>query len=220
MRYDAVLWDCDGCLIDSEWIACGLAAEMLTELGYAISTQEFVKRFCGQSRDHIYSTIQQESGVDYLPLLAERDKSTRQKEAFRKDLTVITGIEDVLNGINVPMAIASGSRMARLEYTLQLTNLYDRFMPHIYHSAQVAKGKPAPDVFLYAAQQLGVMPEKCLVIEDSENGVRAGKAAGMTVIGFTGGKHILDKDAHQQILTELGADHVLHDMRDLPKLMV
>lgn len=84
MKYAAVLWDCDDCLIDSEWIACGLGAEMLTELGYPITTQEFVIRFCGQSRSHIYGTIQNETGVDYLPLLAAEDKVSRQREAFRR----------------------------------------------------------------------------------------------------------------------------------------
>lgn len=220
MKYAGVLWDCDGCLIDSEWIACGLGAEMLTELGYPITTQEFVLRFCGQSKSHIYGTIQNETGIDYLPLLAAEDKVTRQREAFRKDLKTICGIEDVLDGINVPMAIASGSAMDRLEYTLQLTNLYDRFAGRIYNSAMVERGKPHPDVFLYAAEQLGVAPEQCLVIEDSHNGVRAGKAAGMTVFGFTGGLHIPDKEKHAAELSELGADVIFRSMSEFSKLVL
>lgn len=220
MAFKGVLWDCDGCLIDSEHIACGIAATMLSELGYEITTQNFVDRFCGQSQKHIYGTIQQESGVDYLPLLQKADKKERQRDAFRNELKAITGIVETLDVINLPMAIASGSEMERLELTLKITDLYERFDGRIYNSAMVAKGKPAPDVFLYAAQQIGVSPIDCLVIEDSLNGVTAGKAAGMTVFGFTGGSHVLDKQHHEKLLRDLGADLVFHDMKQLPSLMM
>lgn len=222
-RFAAVLWDCDGCLIDSEWIACGLGAQMLTELGYPISTQEFVLRFCGQSKQHIYGTIQRETGIDYLPLLAAQDKKQRQRDAFKKDLHVICGIEAVLDGFdaaNIPQVIASGSAMDRLEYTLQVTGLYDRFAGKIFNADMVERGKPHPDVFLYAAAKIGIAPEQCLVIEDSHNGVRAGKAAGMTVFGFTGGKHILNKEKHAAELRELGADVIFHEMLELPSLVL
>lgn len=219
MKYSGILWDCDGVLIDSEWIACGLAAEMLSEAGYPISTEEFVLRFCGQGKKHIYQTIQNESGTDFLPLLENANKHTRQRQAFKDKLELIEGIVDVLDNVTVPMAIASGSGMDRLEYTLQLTDLYDRFAGRIYNSDMVEKGKPHPDVFLFAANEIKVAPEHCLVIEDSHNGVRAGKAAGMTVFGFTGGTHILDKKRHEQELRDLGADLVFHAMHELPDLM-
>lgn len=134
-------------------------------------------------------------------------------------MKIIDGIHEVLEQIDLPMAIASGSDYERLEYTLQLTGLYGRFKNCTYSSSLVAKGKPSPDIFLYAAEQLGVYPRDCLVIEDSLNGVRAGKAANMTVFGFTGGSHVLNKQAHGHELLALGADLVFDEMGKLPELI-
>lgn len=219
MHFDAILWDCDGCLIDSEVIACGHAAEELTNAGYPIGLQDFVVRFVGKTRKDIYSIIAQETGVDIATRINPAQTLADREQRFRAHLQPITGIHDALDQISLPMAIASGSEFERLKLTLELTGLFERFMPHVYSSSLVPNGKPAPDIFLYAAQQIGVAPAQCLVIEDSENGVRAGKAAGMTVYGFTGGGHVPDKAAHAFILRDLGADHVFHDMHDLPGLL-
>lgn len=219
MSFAAVIWDCDGCLIDSEHIACGLSARLFTEAGYAISTQDFVHRFAGQSKNHIFQTIQNECGVDYRAHMQGLDKKKLQRDAFQQELKAIDGIYETLDAITLPTAIASGSEWDRLEFTLKLTDLYDRFMPHIYPASLVAKGKPAPDIFLHAAERLGVNAADCLVIEDSVNGVRAGKAAGMTVYGFTGGSHVPDKGACADQLLALGADQVFHRMAELQGLM-
>ena len=219
MSFKALIWDCDGCLIDSEHIACELDARLLAEAGYIISTEDYIRRFCGQSETHTFDSIQKECGVDYRPYMDRFDKRTLQKEAFRLHLKAINGIHDLLDQIDIPMAIASSSDYDRLDYTLQLTRLDERFMGRIYSSSLVAEGKPNPDIFLYAADQLGVQPEECLVVEDSINGVRAGKAAGMTVFGFTGGSHILDKTSHGNDLTNLGADLIFNDMKKLVGLI-
>jgi HAD superfamily hydrolase (TIGR01509 family) len=219
MTFEAILWDCDGVLIDSEHIACALGAKLLGEAGYHISTEDYIQRFCGQSKNHTFNSIKEECGIDYRDHMDAIDKRELQREAFRKDLTIIAGINEVLDEIKLPMAIASGSEMERLEFTLQLTGLYDRFKDRLYSSSLVAKGKPHPDIFLYAAEKLNVASEKCLVIEDSLNGVRAGKAANMTVFGFTGGTHVFNKEAHRDELLSLGADLVFHDMRELPGLI-
>lgn len=219
MTFKALLWDCDGCLIDSEYIACSLSASLLTEAGYPITTEDFIVRFCGQGNSHIFKTIEDETGVDYRAFMDAVDKKAKQREAFKKDLKAIQGIHEVLDVIDLPMAIASGSEMDRLTYTLQLTDLYDRFAEHIYSSSLVAKGKPAPDIFLYAAEKLNTAPQDCLVVEDSLNGVRSGKAARMTVFGFTGGGHVPDKKQHEKLLYDLGADIVFHDMHELPSLI-
>lgn len=218
-KFKAILWDCDSCLIDSETIACGHAADLLTQAGYPISTQDYVIRFAGQGKAHIFDTIQKESGLDLRNTIDRNEKIKQRNELFRAHLKEIEGISDVLDTLTLPMAIASGSEMDRLEFTLQLTNLYDRFLPHIYSSTLVKNGKPAPDIFLYAADKLGIVPEECLVIEDSENGVRAGIAANMTVFGFTGGSHVPNKQVHAAKLSALGAHHVFDDMRELPLLL-
>jgi HAD superfamily hydrolase (TIGR01509 family) len=167
----------------------------------------------------VFDSVQADCGIDYRPHMEGLNKKELQRDAFKKDLKIINGINDVLSSVKMPMAIASGSEMDRLEYTLQLTNLYDHFNGRIYSSSLVPKGKPAPDIFLYAANELGVEPSKCLVIEDSLNGVRSGKAAGMTVFGFTGGNHIPDKQAHREELLSLNADLVFDDMSELPQLI-
>jgi HAD superfamily hydrolase (TIGR01509 family) len=219
MTFKALIWDCDGCLIDSEHIACELGARLLTEAGYKISTEDYIRRFCGQGKSHIFKSVKDDCGVDYREHMQAIDKKALQREAFRANLKIIDGIHEVLEQIDLPMAIASGSDYDRLEYTLQLTGLYDRFKNSLYSSSLVAKGKPSPDIFLYAAEQLGVDPRDCLVVEDSINGVRAGKAANMTVFGFTGGSHVLNKQAHRSELLALGADLVFDDMRELPRLI-
>jgi HAD superfamily hydrolase (TIGR01509 family) len=220
MGFEAILWDCDGCLIDSEHIACGLYARLLSSAGYAITTEDFILRFCGQSKNHIFSTILQDSGMDYRQHIDAPDKKDLLRLAFEQNLKPITDIQGTLDQLFVPMAIASGSEYERLNHSLKVAKLYDRFFPHIYSSSSVSRGKPQPDIFLYAANKLGVTAHNCLVIEDSHNGVRAGKAAGMTVFGFTGGSHILDKKVHADDLYKLGADHVFHHMTDLPKLIL
>lgn len=220
MTFKAVLWDCDGCLIDSEHVVCELAARLLTEAGYSITTEQFVTRFCGQSKKAIIQAINDDSGMDFTEHMHSPQRKELQWQAFRDELKAIPHIEFALDQIKVPMAIVSGSEMDRLEYTLKLTNLYNRFDGLIYNSSMVTRGKPHPDVFLYAANKMDVAPQDCLVIEDSINGVMSGKAAGMTVFGFTGGSHVLDKQAHERILLDLGADRVLHDMRELPRYML
>lgn len=219
MTFSAVIWDCDGCLIDSEYIACELGARLLSEAGYSISTEDYIRRFCGQGKSHIFNSIKEDCGIDYRAHMESIDKKELQREAFRKNLKPMDGIHDALDQINLPMVIASGSDYDRLEYTLQLTELYKRFENRIYSSSLVEKGKPSPDIFLYSAEKLGVRPEDCLVVEDSINGVRAGKAAGMTVFGFTRGSHIFDKKNHSQELLVLGADLVFDDMKRLPSLI-
>lgn len=219
MFFKALIWDCDGCLIDSEHIACSLGAKLLSDAGYSITAENFIRRFCGQGSAHVFKTILEECGIDYRPHMEGIDKKALQKDAFRLHLKIIPGIHETLSQLRLPMAIASGSEYDRLEYTLQLTGLYERFKERIYSSSLVSNGKPHPDIFLYAAAQLSVRPEECLVVEDSLNGVKAAKAAGMTVFGFTGGSHILDKEQHRKELMSLGADFVFDDMRELPHLI-
>lgn len=181
----AVIWDCDGVLIDSEVIACGVVVDALRENGAKVDLEIYLRDYLGKTMAQAISELNLDGFTpDY------DDIQARQKEAFTKSLRAIPGITEVLKGIKLPMAIASGSGMERLSHTLALTGLTSYFNGHVYSAENVKNGKPAPDIFLLAAEKLGVAPKDCLVIEDSPHGVAGAKAAGMTVYAFTGGSHI------------------------------
>lgn len=212
--YKAILWDCDGVLIDSEHLACGTSAAFCTEKGYPISTESFIDRFMGMNRFQIYEAIEKETGRNLVDgeNIAE-EMFARLTAVFTQSLKACAGVEDILARADVPMAVASGSSMARLEMSLGLTGLDKYFNGHIYSSEQLARGKPAPDIFLHAAKQLDVAPEDCLVIEDGHHGISAAHAAGMDVIAYLGGTHmsqgLVDKVlAHKPL-------KAFHDMRDV-----
>ncbi|SFT94863.1 haloacid dehalogenase superfamily, subfamily IA, variant 3 with third motif having DD or ED [Pseudovibrio denitrificans] len=223
MNYDLLIWDCDGCLIDSEWIGCQVEAEGFTKAGYPISTEDMIARFCGVSANEVFSQVEAEIGRDIRNHEALINQDAALKAAFEKDLQPIKGIHEALHELdklfpNMKMCIASGSSMERLEHTLKLTNLHERF-EHRYFSADlVAKGKPAPDVFLKAASEMGVTPAKCLVIEDSHLGLKAANAAGMDALGFTGATHGTP-NLHSR-LDQQNPLAIFNDMRELAGLML
>lgn len=181
----AVIWDCDGVLIDSELIACGVAADVLSEKGKShITAEDYIARFIGMTATQIAAEMGL-SGTFPADEIKER-----QFSAFTEKLKATPGIARVLQNLGLPTAVASGSDLDRLHHTLGITGLRDFFGPHIYSANMVKNGKPAPDIFLYAAEKLGVAPEDCLVLEDSRLGIAGAKAAGMKVFGFSGGSHI------------------------------
>ena len=181
MRYEAIIWDCDGVLIDSEVLACYVIVKSLTDIGYKIPLEDYFRRFLGKSQAQMFHEIELETGLQLEKKFSNDLIFARQKEVFSQHLQETAGVRDVLNTLDIPMAVASGSNFDRLCYTLEITNLIDFFNGHIYSTEMVKKGKPAPDIFFYAAEKLNVSPEKCLVIEDSINGVNAAKAAGMDI---------------------------------------
>jgi HAD superfamily hydrolase (TIGR01509 family) len=183
-RYAAIIWDCDGVLIDSEVIACGTSAEVLREKGGKITLEDYLERFLGKTQKQMLDEI------GFIGPYPSQEVRQRKWAAFKSHLKAIDGIHEVLKSASVPMAVASGSDPERLDYTLGLTNLLGYFNGHIYSAETVKNGKPAPDIFLLAAEKLGVNPRDCLVIEDSPFGVQGAKAAGMTAFGFTGGSHM------------------------------
>jgi HAD superfamily hydrolase (TIGR01509 family) len=207
-----IIFDCDGVLIDSEVIANRVNVEVLAGLGVEFTLEDYMERFVGVSlRDEVLE-IETLRKIK-LPDDYESRLMNHKYKVFDEELRAIEGIAEFVANINIPKAVASGSSPERLEYTLKLTHLWELFAPHIYSTTLVPKSKPAPDIFLYTADKFGVKPEKCLVIEDSTLGVRAGVAAGMTVIGFTGGSHI--KPGHEEKLLELGAIKVFSKMQDV-----
>jgi HAD superfamily hydrolase (TIGR01509 family) len=208
MDFDLIIFDCDGVLIDSELLACRTVADCLAEDGIAVSSEEIVERYTGISWAGMVADLERRHG----PLAA--DFADRRRRRFwpllEAELQPIPGVAAVLDTLNCKVCVGSSGRPDRIRYALTLVGLYERFHPHVFSAIEVARGKPAPDLFLHAAAQMGVAPANCLVIEDSPLGIAAARAAGMTALGFTGGSHC--RPGHAARLYEAGAASVIADM--------
>ena len=188
MAWDLVIFDCDGVLIDSEPLTIRLEIALLAEHGIAITADEINERYCGVSMKAMLSDLEARHGRSLGDDFAARHAASLAR-LCEAELQVMPGIEAVLDGLSSRMCVASSSSPERLRHTLGLVDLYRRFDPHVFSATMVARGKPAPDLFLYAAQRFATAPEHCLVIEDSPAGIDAAVTAGMTAIGFCGGSH-------------------------------
>jgi HAD superfamily hydrolase (TIGR01509 family) len=208
---ELVIFDCDGVLVDSEPIAIRIDAEIFAEHGMSMSEEEIIDRFVGRSPSVTRGAIEEHLGHPLPPDFGERWRAMFD-EAYEHDLQPIDGIEQALDQITAPTCVASSSDPDRLDHKLRLTGLYERFAGRIYSAAAVQNGKPAPDLFLYAARQMGVEPGGCAVVEDSQYGVQAARAAGMAAFGYTGSV----TPAH---MLEGPGTTVFGDMRELPRLL-
>ncbi|MGJ5825853.1 HAD family hydrolase [Streptomyces ossamyceticus] len=188
MRYDLVIFDNDGVLVDSEPISNRHLAAYLTELGHPTSYQESIRDYMGSAMHRVHELIQERTGRR-LPDDFDEVFHARVFAAFERELAPVDGIFDVLEKLvaeGVPYCVASSGSHERIRVGHRTTGLDRWFGEGLVFSAQdVGRGKPAPDLFLYAAERMGVAPERCAVVEDSPLGVRAGLAAGMDVYGFT-----------------------------------
>jgi HAD superfamily hydrolase (TIGR01509 family) len=187
--FDLVIFDCDGVLIDSEMLSASVLMQQLSELGIALSFDEFRDDFLGRSFLSASARLKARTGFD-LPSDFSGTYFKRLNALFATDLKPMEGVEDVLDKLIVPHCVASSSIPPRLDFSIRICGLDQYFGSHIYSAAMVKQPKPAPDLFNYAAKAHNVKPARCLVIEDSELGVRAALAAGMTVWHFAGGAHI------------------------------
>ncbi|WP_298816636.1 HAD family phosphatase [uncultured Roseibium sp.] len=220
MAFEAILFDCDGVLVDSETIYVQVEREHLARIGLQYDLDEYMDRFQGLGSEDFWAALDRdhrELGKGSLPenFFEELDVATMRR--METELLEISGIKQLLNGHEGLRAVASSSRLQRLIQKLRHTGLFSYFDPHIYSGEQVKNGKPAPDLFLFAAHKLGVSPARTLVIEDSSNGVKAGLAAGMTVWGFVGGGH--SHDTHAAQLEEAGAHQVVNTHQNLAALL-
>jgi HAD superfamily hydrolase (TIGR01509 family) len=206
-----VIFDCDGVLIDSERLAIEVDVKMLHELGWPLSEAEVIERFVGRSDRETRAAIEAHLGRK-LPAGWEARAKRLYWEVFAAGLAPVDGILDALDRIALPSCVASSGTHEHLHYTLGLTGLYDRFAGRIFSAEDVARGKPAPDLFLYAAQRMGASPAGCVVVEDSRAGVHAARAAGMRVLAFAGGL------SPARLLDGPGTI-VFEDMRELPGLL-
>ncbi|MGX4690576.1 HAD family hydrolase [Streptomyces sp. JNUCC 63] len=188
MRYDLVIFDNDGVLVDSEPISNRLLAAYLTELGHPTSYEDSIRDYMGSAMHRIHDLVRERTG-QRLPDDFDDVFHARVFAAFERELKPVAGVGDVLGKLVVdgsPYCVASSGSHERIRVGHRTTGL-DRWFDEerIFSSQDVGRGKPAPDLFLYAAERMGVAPERCVVVEDSPLGVQAAAAAGMDVYGFT-----------------------------------
>lgn len=188
-----VIFDCDGVLIDSEVISAAMLIRELADHGVAIDADYVVRHFLGRSYPTVLSTIRRDFEIN-LPPEFEAQYRARLLAAFESDLKVVPGVADLLAAMDLPWCVATSSSQTRAERSLRIAGLDALVGNRLFTAGMVANGKPAPDLFLLAARTMGVAPDRCLVIEDSLNGIRAARAAGMRVWRFTGGTHLLGRD--------------------------
>ena len=213
---DLVIFDCDGVLVDSEIVSFKVEAEMFAEIGIGLTAHDLLTRFLGTSSASMFAIIEQENGIKLPPDFAQQ-ASRRTLVAFDRKLQPIPGIAELLANLPDRKCVASSSEPPRIRHSLSLACILHHFEPNIFSSTQVKRGKPAPDLFLLAAESMGAAPARCLVIEDSVAGVTAARAAGMTVLGFTGGSHCLD--GHADRLRAAGARDVFGACRELARAL-
>lgn len=214
-RLALVIFDCDGVLVDSEPIANRIFAAALADLGLVLGLEEMFELFVGRTMSDCLRIIETRLGrpvpADFLSQLQARTFAAFAAEPVR----AVPGVETALEAIaarGLRVCVASSGEVEKMRLTLGLTGLLPRFADRLYSATQVARGKPAPDVYWYAASQMGVVPQQCLVIEDSPAGVAAGVAAGMPVLGYA---------AHTAAakLEAVGALRTFTRMHELPALL-
>ena len=211
MRPHLIIFDCDGVLVDSELLSCRCLCEALAGCGIDVGLEETLDLFLGRSLDAVLEHYQ---GLGRsIPRQFPAELMVNVQETFRSALCPIDGIGSVLEGLKIPHCVASSSTLDRVSLSLSLTGLARHFGDRLYTAQMVDRGKPAPDLFLYAARRMQADPSRTLVIEDSVSGVRAAKAAGMTVWGFVGGSHYRSRDGRAS-LRDAGADRVFARMAD------
>jgi HAD superfamily hydrolase (TIGR01509 family) len=212
----ATIFDCDGVLVDSEILALEIEFAVLAELGLHADRDDYMARCLGLTGPAWYAQLERDYfAVHNRPLPGEFRSTCEQRyraAMASNRLVEVSGARAFVAKLACPKAVASSSSIRSLENKLRRTGMWDHFAPHVYSGEQVQRGKPEPDLFLHTAKSLDVDPERCLVIEDSVNGVRAARAAGMRVWGFLGGSHLKNRTGEH--LLDVGAERILREWDD------
>ena len=216
VNLDLIIFDCDGVLVDSEAISCRVHAETLTRHGYPITFDQVLQRFLGVSDHEAGLIIEAEMGRR-LPDDFETQRKQAVLQCYAGELRAIPHIGETIAAIDLPKCVASSGTPEKIHHGLTCGGLYDLLSPNIFSASQVKRGKPAPDLFLFAAEQMRARPGRCLVIEDSVPGITGAIAAGMPVLGFHGGSHC--PPGYAKLLRDAGAIETFDDMRQLPELV-
>ncbi|MGE5622104.1 MAG: HAD family hydrolase [Bacillota bacterium] len=213
-RFDLIAFDCDGVLVDSEPITCGVLADMLTELGWAMSVEETIRTFVGKHVRDEMPNIAARIGKP-LPEDFYEQFIARRNRGLGTSITAVRGAHAAVEQLaarQTPFCVASGADRAKMRLTLGRTGLLPFFEGRLFSGMEVPRTKPAPDVYLLAARTMGADPARCAVIEDTPTGIAAGLAAGMTVFGYA-------ERMDPQLLRDAGAVEVFDDMAQLPELV-
>ena len=210
-----IIFDCDGVLVDSEILAAQTVLRMLEPYGFTMSQEEYSHRFAGKVEEDTLAIVREDYHIDlpddFLPQL--RLEIERRLD---HELQPIAGMKAVINGLSLPKAVVSNSRLVRVIASLKTAGLSELFGDDLFAVEMVAHPKPAPDIYRYAASQLGHSPAECLVVEDSPSGVTAAHQAGMPVVGFLGASHI--PVGHGDTLLQAGAWTAVADAEALGRL--
>jgi HAD superfamily hydrolase (TIGR01509 family) len=212
MTPELVIFDLDGVLIDSERIAVRIESKFLTQLGWPLTEAEVAERFMGRSPQVMVDAVEQRFG-DRLPADWVERWTASYRAAYEAELQPVDGAIEMLDALSLPSCIATSSEPESLRFKLGVTGLWERFEGRIFSASEVEHGKPAPDLFLHAAAQMGVAPGRCVVVEDSQYGVQAARAAGMEVFAYVGG-------GLNSVASLVGpGTTIFDDMRVLPRLL-
>ena len=214
---EVVIFDCDGVLVDSEVIALAETRQALGEAGLHLSDEEVFDRFLGLSAEAVARSAEKDLG-GALPASFPSELTRRILAGFENELTGVAGIRQALAGLGAKVCVASSSPPERIRRSLAAVGYAHLFEPNIFSASAVERGKPSPDLFVYAAKRMNATPAACLVIEDSVPGVQAATAAGMEVFGFIGGSHI-SGPAQGGRLSAAGAALIFADMTELPEII-
>jgi HAD superfamily hydrolase (TIGR01549 family) len=209
----ALIFDFDGVIADSEAIANTVLAETVTDLGHSTTLDQALARYSGRRWDEAVAEIEAAVGKPLPSDFSDRLKLATL-DRFRTDLKEVSGATNFIRRFaHIPRCIASSSSLDRLCLCPSVLALEAEFGTHVFSADMVARGKPHPDIFLFAASKLGVSPPECLVIEDSAGGIRAAVAAGMTAVGLCAASHI--REGHDLKLSDAGAAHLAHSWSDV-----
>ena len=215
----AVIFDCDGVLVDSEVIAHEVELAVLAEIGLHYDPHDFAVRFMGQSNEAFFAGLDADGrerlGRSIIDEIREPIRERYYREVEER-LAEVPGALGAIRALRLPKAVASSSEDRALGIKLRKVGHWDHFAPHVFSAQHVKHAKPAPDLFLLAAKALDIPPAECLVIEDTVNGVTAARTAGMQVWGFRGGGHMTDRLAER--LTQAGAQRIVSDWAEAARL--
>ena len=210
MAPKCIIFDCDGTLVDSEEVTNQIISEMAGELGVKMTGEEATATFGGKTLDAVLYKMRELSGKeipdDWLPRLIRR-----VSEAWKTELIPVDGVRNLLENLKIPICVASNGEPIHINQSLKMTGLHDFFDGNIFSATDVGVPKPAPDLFLYAAEKMGFKPEQCIVVEDSVTGVIAANRAKIKVYGLV-------KLCSAEELKNAGAIPFT-SMRDLPSLL-
>jgi len=215
--HKAIIFDFDGVIADSEILANSVLAEQITALGFPVTVEQVLHRYQGTRSTDFAAAIKEGTGNEMPPVFKQEwEQATLAR--LEADLEEVNGAREFIRKwVSIPHCIASSSSPRRLSVSLEKLGLTEDFGANVFSADSVSRSKPFPDIFLLAAEKLGVAPTNCVVIEDSANGVRAGIAAGMTTIGLCAAGHI--REGHEAKLKDAGAHYTANDWSEVDRLM-